>query len=98
MNSDNCGVLSVVHSGVLLAHFGCHRSELQKRADRADQSVLFFMAGANFWEKHAKNRQKHAKTGAFLVLIFWGKNCSVLIFTPFATMTQRCAHLKIFRC
>ena len=54
-------------------------AELQKRADRADQSVLFFLAGANFWEKHAKNRQKHAKTGenmrktgAFLVLIFLG--------------------------
>ena len=30
-------------------------SELQKRADRADQSVLIFLAGANFWEKHAKN-------------------------------------------
>ena len=28
--------------------------ELQNRADRADQSVLFFLAGANFWEKHAK--------------------------------------------
>ena len=27
-------------------------AELQKRAD---QSVLIFMAGANFWEKHAKN-------------------------------------------
>ena len=52
---------------------------MQKRADRADQSVLFFLAGANFWEKHAKNRRKQAKTreyrrktGAFLVLIFWG--------------------------
>ena len=31
------------------------RTELQKRADRADQSVLFFLASANFWEKHAKN-------------------------------------------
>ena len=30
-------------------------AELQKRADRADQSVLFFLASANFWEKHAKN-------------------------------------------
>ena len=30
-------------------------SELQKRADHADQSVLFFLAGAHFWEKHAKN-------------------------------------------
>ena len=30
-------------------------SEWQKRADRAHQSVLFFLAGANFWEKHAKN-------------------------------------------
>ena len=29
--------------------------ELQKRAARADQSVLFFLPGANFWEKHAKN-------------------------------------------
>ena len=57
-------------------------SELQKRADRAEQSVLFFLAGANFWEKHAKNRRKHAKTGEntrkqaknrrFLVLIFLG--------------------------
>ena len=39
------------------------QAELQKRADRADQSVLFFLAGANFWEKHAKNRRKHAETG-----------------------------------
>ena len=31
------------------------QSELQNRADRADQLVLFFLAGANFWEKHAKN-------------------------------------------
>ena len=30
-------------------------AELQKRADRADQSVLFFLDGAIFWEKHAKN-------------------------------------------
>ena len=30
-------------------------TELQKRADRADQLVLFFLAGAIFWEKHAKN-------------------------------------------
>ena len=28
--------------------------ELQKRADRADQLVLISLAGANFWEKHAK--------------------------------------------
>jgi len=49
-------------------------AELQKRADRADQSVLIFLAGANFWEKHAKNRQKarekHAKTGEKQAL-FW---------------------------
>ena len=31
---------------------------MQKRADHADQSVLFFLAGANFWEKHAKNGRK----------------------------------------
>ena len=29
--------------------------ELQKRADCADQSVLFFSGHTNFWEKHAKN-------------------------------------------
>ena len=40
-------------------------AELQKRANRANQLVLFFLAGANLWEKHAK-------TGASLVLIFWG--------------------------
>ena len=37
---------------------GNGRSDSQsckKRADRADQSVLFFLAGAKFWEKHAKN-------------------------------------------
>ena len=68
-------------------------AELQKCADRADQSVLFFLAGANFWEKHAKNRRKQVKTrenrqktGVFWVLIFGGKNWLVLIFTPFATM------------
>ena len=38
-------------------------AELQKRANRANQLVLFFLASANFWEKHAKNRRKHAKTG-----------------------------------
>ena len=49
--------------------------ELQKRANRANQLVLFFLAGANFWEKHAKQaktRENRRKTGAFLVLIFWG--------------------------
>ena len=40
-------------------------TELQKRADCADQSVLLFLAGANFWEKHAKNRRKHAKNRRF---------------------------------
>ena len=45
-------------------------SELQKRANRANQLVLFFLAGANFWEKHAKNRRKHAKTGEKQAL-FW---------------------------
>ena len=47
---------------------------MQKRANRANQLVLFFLAGANFWEKHAKTRQKQAKNSAFLVLIFlWEK-------------------------
>ena len=41
----------------------CIEAELQKRANCANQLVLFFLVGANFWEKHAKNRRKHAKTG-----------------------------------
>ena len=51
--------------------------ELQKRANRANQLVLFFLAGANFWEKHAKNCaimslfwEKHAKNCAIMSL-FW---------------------------
>ena len=59
------------------------RSELQKRADRADQSVLFFLAGANFL---GKAREKLLIFGANFV---WGKNWSVLIFTPFATMPHQ---------
>ena len=39
-NAENCSII---------------QAELQKRADCVDQSVLFFLAGANFWEKHAKN-------------------------------------------
>ena len=52
-------------------------AELQKRADRADQSVLFFLAGANFLGKareklliFGKSTQKTAN--------FWekhAKNC-----------------------
>ena len=38
--------------------------------------------------KQAKTRENRRKTGAFLVLIFWGGNWSVLIFTPFATMNH----------
>ena len=47
-------------------------AELQKRADSADQSVLFFLAGANFWQKHAKNRQKQAKNRRFFGANFFG--------------------------
>ena len=36
------------------------KAELQKRANRANQLVLFFLAGANFWEKHAKTGEKQA--------------------------------------
>ena len=50
-------------SNLVSLQLGKEIAELQKREDRADQLVLFFLAGANFWEKHAKNRRKHAKTG-----------------------------------
>ena len=46
--------------------------ELQKRAN---QLVLFFLAGANFWEKHAKtgeNTRKQAKNRRFFGANFLG--------------------------
>ena len=49
--------------------------ELQKRADREDQSVLFFLAGANFWEKHTKtgeDTRKQAKNRRFFGANFFG--------------------------
>ena len=51
------------------------QTELQKRANRANQLVLFFLAGANFWEKHAKtgeNTRKQAKNRRFFGANFFG--------------------------
>ena len=45
---------------------------------------------AKLRENKANTRENRRKTGAFLVLIFLGKNWSVLIFTPFATMVHYC--------
>ena len=42
-------------SNLVSLQLGKEIAELQKREDRADQSLLFFLAGANFWEKHTKN-------------------------------------------
>ena len=54
-----------------------HLTELQKRANRANQLVLFFLADANFWEKHAKtgeNTRKQAKNRRYFgANFFWGK-------------------------
>ena len=38
--------------------------ELQKCANRANQLVLFLLAGANFWEKQAKTGEKQRFSGA----------------------------------
>ena len=38
-----------------LALISTELSELQKRVNRANQLVLFFLAGANCWENHTKN-------------------------------------------
>ena len=46
----------------------------------------FFWPVLIFGKSTRKTGKNRRKTGAFLVLIFWGKNWSVLIFTPFATM------------
>ena len=60
----------------MFSGWGCC-PELQKRGNRANQLVLFFLAGANIWEKHAKNCaimslfwEKHAKNCAIMSL-FW---------------------------
>ena len=77
-------------------------AELQKRADRADQSVLFFLSGANFWEKHVKNRRKHAKTrenrrktGAFLVIIFLGGKLVGAYFYALCNYAENLVHLNL---
>ena len=64
-------------SNLVSLQLGKEIAELQKREDRADQLVLFFLAGANIWEKHAKNCaimslfwEKHAKNCAIMSL-FW---------------------------
>ena len=70
-------------------------TELQKRADREDQSVPFFLAGANFWEnarKHAKTGENRRKTGAFLVLIFLGGKLVGANFYAF------CNYVHIVKC
>ena len=47
----------------MFSGWGCC-PELQKRGNRANQLVLFFLAGANFWESMRKTAnfwEKHAK-------------------------------------
>ena len=48
------------------------RTELQKRANPANQLVLFFLAGANFLGKSRENTRKQAKNRRFFGAIFWG--------------------------
>ena len=53
---------------------------MQKAADAADISVLFFSAGANFW---AIFGHFWAILGYFFVLIFFGQKCISAIFITF---------------
>ena len=48
----------------------------------------FFWPVLIFGKSTRKTGENRRKTGAFLVLIFFGKNWSVLIFTSFATMCK----------
>ena len=48
-------IVTMESETVLTQYLITNWTELQKRANRANQLVLFFLAGANFWEKHAKN-------------------------------------------
>ena len=65
--------------------------EMQKVADAADISVLFFSAGANFWailgHFWAILGNFRSFLGHFLVLIFVAKYASVLFKSLFATLT-----------
>ena len=79
----------------------CHWSEMQKVADAADISVLFFSAGANFWailghfwailaifgHFWAILGKFRSFLGHFLVLIFVAKYASVLFKSLFATLS-----------
>ena len=63
---------------------------MQKAADAADISVLFFSAGANFWailgHFWAILGNFRSFLGHFLVLIFVAKYASVLFKSLFATL------------
>ena len=47
-------------------------SELQKRANRANQLVLFFLAGANFLGKARENQAKIGENRPFFGANFFG--------------------------
>ena len=52
--------------------------------------MLFFLAGANFWESTQKTGENRRKNRRFFgANLFGGKNWSVLFFTPFATMERK---------
>ena len=63
---------------------------MQKAADAADISVLFFSAGANFWailgHFWAILGQFGSVLGHFLVLIFLAKNVSLLFLLLYASL------------
>ena len=75
---------------------------MQKRANRANQLVLFFSAGANFWSilghfwsistilGHfwANLGNLGSFLGHFLVLIFWAKNLSLLFLLLFPSLPK----------
>ena len=74
---------------------------MQKVADAADISVLFFSVGANFWailgHFWAILGNFWAILGHFLVLFFLAKYASVLFKSLFATLPQESPDLTEIR-
>ena len=56
-------------------------TELQKRADRADQLVLIFLVGANFWEKNAKNCAFMSMAHSTYTIAHWANSCTTGAYT-----------------
>ena len=100
--TDRCKTIFSYTTKKKTIWFSGHQRQSCKNVQTVQTSrCYFFLAGANFWEKHAKNRRKQVKTrenrqktGAFLVLIFWGEKLVGANFYAFCNYDLRHINCK----